>query len=1314
LLVLSSLVFSTTESVEISSDILKKAEKYGEVEVIIKFKESVVNNKLNSSERLEIKKEEIARSRKKIFRKLPEQGFEIIRTYNLTNTIKAKVNKQALNELRNNPDIEWIHEDIPVKAFLDQSIPIINATGFWNVLIENISVNGSGETVCVLDTGIDYTHPALGGCTVTNETQSGNNESFSSESIHPYSNNMNQIYKINYTGFTQISVHFVNISTEAEWDYIEVLDPNNNNNTIAIYTGDHENVWTPSVEGDTIYVKLESDTSVTGWGFLIDQVINGTVNSTVNWSSCEKVIGGWDLAASTTSQDDQDPRDDAGHGTHVSGIIASMNETYTGVAPGAKIVSMKVLDSGGSGNTTDVLAAIEYCIENKDRYNISVITMSLGSGAYSSNCDSNSAFFTLFSQVVDEALTNGIIVIAASGNEATSTTIAFPACLENITSVGSTTKADVIDTSYSNSAGILDLVAPGTAIRSTLSGGDFGLDSGTSMAAPHVAGAALLLRNFKRLENGSILGSLEMRDILIATGDNKTDSRNSLKFPRINLTVALNYIDDTPRITFVQGNESTNISVNSSFVNITTSEPVNATIEVDAVNYSMSGSNKVYYYNITNLSSLLHNYTVHVTDPTNNLVSSDMFFLEVDTVKPNITDVVNITINQTEYEILFNTSEQANITIFYGESSGSYSSNTSNSSLLTSHNITLSGLIVNSTYYYYISASDEGGNANETSEYNFSTSYIDIFAPTWSNMTVNPDNNSVYSSSQQYQFNITWEDYNLSSVWIEHNFTGSYVNYSITGNTSTVFYYNYTGLAGGVKYWRMYANDTNGYTNNTDLFGYNVQKANSSVNLTINNTVQNYSVEKNTVLLLNGTRITGDSNIRLYIDGSLINTSEIIVNNYTFNYVGNVNVTLVYPESQNYSFNFSTLFVNVTDTVAPVINISYPDNDSIINQSYQVDLNFTTNENTTCLYFVNESVNLTGPRNYSTNYSVYANEYRNITINCTDLSNNSASSILYYTINDTIQPNITTSSSTSDTSSITINFNTTEPTNRSVILIGEDSTTNINFGLVHSVTFSSLSSSTTYSYNVTVCDRLGNCNTTQGSKATTTPESSSSSSSSGGGGGSSSSSTTTTATVAKQTFQNPVKGKNTMKITSTNIALTDVSFNLRDNVQKTVQVTVEKTDLPQNIPNLDNVYQIFKIDKTQLTESEITTADFEFKVPVTWLTNNSIDPDTIGLYRYTSKWTKLNTEKLSEDSEFYYYKATSPGFSYFSIKGDVIEEAIEEEVIVEEVMNKNISRTVKAFDEQPTVVKERQSLDLLCLVIFLTTFASILYLVFKH
>ena len=228
--------------------------------------------------------------------------------------------------------------------------------------------------------------------------------------------------------------------------------------------------------------------------------------------------------------DDSGPgsaEDDHGHGTHVSGIITSPN----GVAPDAKIVSYKVLRSDGTGKFSDMQKALDDIIADAST-EVDCINMSIGNDAeYQGGCDQlvpsmTTAILTLRAR--------GILTFIASGNEFHKSGVAFPACISAAVSVG-----NVQDTypfavvAKSNSDTTLDLLAPGRWITASRMGGGQTTFTGTSMASPHAAGAAALLREARP---GLSVGDIE--SLLKETGVPTTDTNGVVK-PRINVWSAI-------------------------------------------------------------------------------------------------------------------------------------------------------------------------------------------------------------------------------------------------------------------------------------------------------------------------------------------------------------------------------------------------------------------------------------------------------------------------------------------------------------------------------------------------------------------------------------------------------------------------------------------------------------------------------------------------------------------------------------------------------------------------------------------------------
>jgi serine protease AprX len=194
------------------------------------------------------------------------------------------------------------------------------------------------------------------------------------------------------------------------------------------------------------------------------------------------------------------PYDDNGHGTHVAGIVAgngiSSQGKYKGMAPEANLVGVKVLDSEGAGNTSDVLAALEWCVANRETYNIKVVNLSLGSAAQSTSREDP------LCRAVDAAWQQGLVVCVAAGNDGPNpNTINTPGISPTVITVGNLddrNTADIGDDAISESSSRgptidrlikPDLLAPGTNIVSLRAGRGYRALSGTSMATPMVSGA---------------------------------------------------------------------------------------------------------------------------------------------------------------------------------------------------------------------------------------------------------------------------------------------------------------------------------------------------------------------------------------------------------------------------------------------------------------------------------------------------------------------------------------------------------------------------------------------------------------------------------------------------------------------------------------------------------------------------------------------------------------------------------------------------------------------------------------------------------
>jgi subtilisin family serine protease len=324
---------------------------------------------------------------------LPRSPEKIIKHQyqHIFNGIAAKVSRDALKQIESLPEVQKIWPDVKLQLLLNESVPLIEGDRVWG----NLGATGHGISVAIIDTGIDYTHPALGGC----------------------------------------------------------LGPR-----------------------------------------------------------C-KVIGGYNYT--NNGRGTNNPMDDHGHGTHVAGIVAA-NGSVKGVAPDAKLLAYKVAGPGDTIEASAAIAATERAFMEGAR----VINMSFGGSGSPDDP---------MSQAVDNTVAAGVLVVIAAGNTGPSYgTVSSPGVAREAFTVGASDKNNVITNFSSRGPANVtfqikpEVLAPGASITSTVPRGTCSLCdasgfqtlSGTSMAAPHVAGAAaLLLERFPTWTPGQVKEALMEKSV---------------------------------------------------------------------------------------------------------------------------------------------------------------------------------------------------------------------------------------------------------------------------------------------------------------------------------------------------------------------------------------------------------------------------------------------------------------------------------------------------------------------------------------------------------------------------------------------------------------------------------------------------------------------------------------------------------------------------------------------------------------------------------------------------------------------------------
>jgi uncharacterized membrane protein YgcG len=712
---------------------------------------------------------------------------QVMRTYSINKNINklgysfdsfngfsAKVNYNELQNLLNDPLIDFIEEDKEMFLFMQDTIDLINASSLWDLQINEFNLTGEGQSICVIDTGIDYTHNDLGGCL--------------------------------------------------------------------------------------------------GVG-------------------C-KVVGGYDFY-----YNNDNPIDERGHGTHVAGTIAA-NGLIKGIAPDAKLVAVNVFPkpSGGT-NSSYVIAGIEYCINHKDEYNISVISMSLGGGLYSDYCDDLNIGY---SNVINNAVLNNISVVVATGNDGLINEIASPACIKNVTRVGSSTKGDNLLSDFSNRWSKDMLIAPGSNINSTYLNNFYAILSGTSMSTPHVSGSIAILNQYLQLTEKQIIKPNEIFNLLNQTGN--IISQDSRNYSRIDVFNAINsLIDYTIYLHLEKDKEIVNLTDNEINISWNANNEIGFnrtifTIYDPLMNIFFNSTNSfgnIFFNNLNqsgNYSIIFYGEDIFE----NSNLTIDSFFVE-DNLPPFVEiiinndiieygiDEINISWNVNDHDldlVIFNIT-YPNETLIYS------SSNESDQIILTTND-----LIELGNYTINLWANDSEGNFNFTSKSFFVN---DTLAPFFTNIkTILPYN---YNESNNYWFNITLNDFSeiSNAKLFLKNSTSNFTSFNLF-NENNVWYYNLSLSKGNYSYY-FWANDTLGnYANITQVSNFIVSKINLTNELVVNQT--NLEISSNiTKVIIDDYQnlelvLTNSSNsINLFFN-NIPNNEFIFIKNTTFIRENNFNLSL--------------------------------------------------------------------------------------------------------------------------------------------------------------------------------------------------------------------------------------------------------------------------------------------------------------------------------------------------------------------------------------------------------------------------------------
>lgn len=278
-------------------------------------------------------------------------------------------------------------------------------------------------------------------------------------------------------------------------------------------------------------------------GIAYDQIALGH-----GFGAGHRVVGGWDFA-----ENDANPYDDgpAGfHGTHIAGIIGSSDSRYSGVAPGADLVALRVFDDQGNSNFAWVESALKWVHTHRNDYANPITTVNLSIGA---NWNANNVpNWATLEEEFQQLKADGIFISVAAGNAFASYKtpgVSYPAASPYVTPVASVGDSGLLSNFSQRNARVI--AAPGERIMSTvpdwLFGGDgtpndFMSASGTSMAAPYVAGASVLLRQAMQFAGYHNINEDTLYNTMYNTADVIYDSVTNASYHRLNLQRAIDSV----------------------------------------------------------------------------------------------------------------------------------------------------------------------------------------------------------------------------------------------------------------------------------------------------------------------------------------------------------------------------------------------------------------------------------------------------------------------------------------------------------------------------------------------------------------------------------------------------------------------------------------------------------------------------------------------------------------------------------------------------------------------------------------------------
>ncbi|MHC4620728.1 MAG: S8 family serine peptidase, partial [Planctomycetota bacterium] len=431
--------------------------------------------------------------------------------------------------------------------------------------------------------------------------------------------------------------------------------------------------------------------------------------------------------------DDSDPKDDNGHGTHCAGTIAAEGGNafdIAGVCWNAKIMAVKSLDFTGHGSETNAVEAFYYAVEN----GADVISNSWGGGSYSETAQ----------QAITYAYSQGVVMVAAAGN-GNSDSLYYPACYDHMISVAATNSNDE-KASFSNYGERVDIAAPGVDVlslraagtsRGTVYDDHTTVASGTSMACPHVAGAcALALSISPDLQVDELEQILEESTDPIAVEICQSGRLNlgaaclRLIKPKGVVRIEREVYSCSAVVTFhladrdlvAHGSQAVTVTADGGDLETVVLTEIAADTGFFEGDIQLSGDAVL---NEDGILQVSHGEVITVTnDGTGSPATAEDTAL-VDCEPPGIFNI-NFSVFSTAAKVTFETDEPAAAFILYGLTcAGPYSESAEGPASATTHTFHLRGLPSETQHYFIVGANDPAGNqaidSNQGQCYSFMT-----------------------------------------------------------------------------------------------------------------------------------------------------------------------------------------------------------------------------------------------------------------------------------------------------------------------------------------------------------------------------------------------------------------------------------------------------------------------------------------------------------------------------------------------------------------------------------------------------------------